>query len=222
MPSYQYSNSHRGDKTILRSSYLHTGITYCCKAISLYWFRAQGEMNVSLYQHPLSSTFWHYYTFKHVHHMTCPLCRKFHCFPREQYCAASKRGHRRHYCNGYPSYWRNFHHCLHRKLSFLKPPVPVNKISPTSLHLRFNVVTFSQHYSDVIMSTMTSQITSLTMFSSIIYSGADQRIKSKLRVTGLCVGNSPVTGEFPALRASNAENVSIWWRHHGLHDHKAI
>ena len=38
---------------------------------------------------------------------------------------------------------------------------------------------------------------------------------SKLRVTGLCMGNSPVTGEFPAQRASNAENVSIWWRHHG-------
>ena len=37
---------------------------------------------------------------------------------------------------------------------------------------------------------------------------------SKLRVTGLCVGNSPVTGEFPTQRASNTENVSIWWRHH--------
>ena len=35
---------------------------------------------------------------------------------------------------------------------------------------------------------------------------------SKLRVTGLCAGNSP--GEFPAQMASNAENVSIWWRHH--------
>ena len=39
---------------------------------------------------------------------------------------------------------------------------------------------------------------------------------SKLRVTGLCDGNSRVTGEFPAQRASNAENVSIWWRHHAL------
>ena len=39
---------------------------------------------------------------------------------------------------------------------------------------------------------------------------------SKLRVTGLCVGNSPGTGEFPAQMASNAENVSIWWRHHDL------
>ena len=38
--------------------------------------------------------------------------------------------------------------------------------------------------------------------------------KSKLRVSGLCEGNSPVTGEFPTQRASNAENVSIWWRHH--------
>ena len=37
----------------------------------------------------------------------------------------------------------------------------------------------------------------------------------KLRVTGLCAGNSPETGEFPAQMASNAENVSIWWRHHG-------
>ena len=36
---------------------------------------------------------------------------------------------------------------------------------------------------------------------------------SKLRVTGLCEGNSSVTGDFPAQRASNAENVSIWWRH---------
>ena len=37
---------------------------------------------------------------------------------------------------------------------------------------------------------------------------------SKLRVTGLCAGNSPVTGEFPAQRASKVENVSIWWCHH--------
>ena len=37
---------------------------------------------------------------------------------------------------------------------------------------------------------------------------------SKLRVTGLCAGISPETGEFPAQKASNAENVSIWWRHH--------
>ena len=36
------------------------------------------------------------------------------------------------------------------------------------------------------------------------------KVTSKLRVTGLCAWNSPGT----AQKASNAENVSIWWRHH--------
>ena len=40
------------------------------------------------------------------------------------------------------------------------------------------------------------------------------KITSKPRVTGLCVGNSPVNGEFPVQMASNTENVSIWWRYH--------
>ena len=43
---------------------------------------------------------------------------------------------------------------------------------------------------------------------------------SKLCVTGLCAGNSPGTGEFPAQMASYAENVSIWWRHHVTHGYK--
>ena len=37
-----------------------------------------------------------------------------------------------------------------------------------------------------------------------------------LHVTGLCAGNSPVTDEFPAQKASYTESVSIWWRHHVL------
>ena len=45
---------------------------------------------------------------------------------------------------------------------------------------------------------------------------------SKLRVTGLCAGNSPVTGEFTVQRASTAENVSIWWRHHPIVCHDAV
>ena len=39
---------------------------------------------------------------------------------------------------------------------------------------------------------------------------------SKLRFTGLCAGNSPVTGEFPAQMTSYAEYVFIWWRHHPI------
>ena len=47
------------------------------------------------------------------------------------------------------------------------------------------------------------------------FSGAGKK-KSTHRVIGLCAGNSPVTGEFPAQRASNAENIFIAWRHHGI------
>ena len=43
--------------------------------------------------------------------------------------------------------------------------------------------------------------------------GCRSKKTSKLRVTGLCAGNSPGTGEFPAQMASNAENVPIRWRH---------
>ena len=37
---------------------------------------------------------------------------------------------------------------------------------------------------------------------------------SKLHVNGLCAGNPPVSRDFPAQMASDAENVYIWWRHH--------
>ena len=43
---------------------------------------------------------------------------------------------------------------------------------------------------------------------------------SKLRVTGLGAGNSPVEGEFPTPMASNAGNVFIWWRHQDYSDVK--
>ena len=49
--------------------------------------------------------------------------------------------------------------------------------------------------------------------------GRRSKKTSKLRVTGLCVVNSPGTGEFPAQMASIAENVSIWWRHHAVIEH---
>ena len=39
--SYQHKKSHCGDKTILRPSYLHNGISYTDKMTSLYWIRAQ-------------------------------------------------------------------------------------------------------------------------------------------------------------------------------------
>ena len=52
--------------------------------------------------------------------------------------------------------------------------------------------------------------------------GRRSKKTSKLRLTDRCGGNSPGTGEFPPQMASNAENVSIWWRHHdGLRSYDA-
>ena len=62
------------------------------------------------------------------------------------------------------------------------------------------------------MGAMASQITSLT----IVYSTfADQR-KHQSSASLAFVRGIPRarTGEFPAQMASNAENASIWWRHH--------
>ena len=65
------------------------------------------------------------------------------------------------------------------------------------------------HYNDVMMGAMASQVTSLAIVYSSVCLSADQR-KHQSSVSLVSVR----TGEFPAQRASNAENVSIWWRHH--------
>ena len=79
--------------------------------------------------------------------------------------------------------------------------------------------TTRKHYSDdiFIISAMASQITSITIVYSTVYLFMHRSKKtSKLRVTGLCEGNSPLSSEFPAQSASTAENVSIWWRYHAM------
>ena len=83
------------------------------------------------------------------------------------------------------------------------------------LLLTFMSALSSLNYNDVLMCAIASQITSLTIVYSTVYSGADQRKHRSSVSLAICAGNSPVTGEFPAQMASNAENVSIWWRHHG-------
>ena len=73
-----------------------------------------------------------------------------------------------------------------------------------------------KHYDDVTMSLMASQITSLTIVYSIVYSDADQRkhqsSASLAFVRGIQRGpvNSP--HKWPVMR----NNVSIWWRHHEI------
>ena len=69
------------------------------------------------------------------------------------------------------------------------------------------------HYTDVIMTTMASQITSLTVVYSVVYSDADQR-KHQSSASLAFVWGVHWDGEFPTQKASYAENVSIWWHHH--------
>ena len=63
------------------------------------------------------------------------------------------------------------------------------------------------HYSDSVMGAMASHITSVSTVCCLFRRRSKKT--SKLRVAGLCEGNSPVTGEFPAQRASNAENFPL-------------
>ena len=50
-------------------------------------------------------------------------------------------------------------------------------------------------------------------YSTFIQAQIKENIKAPCHWS-LC-GNSPVTGEFPTQKVSNAEYASIWWRHHG-------
>ena len=71
------------------------------------------------------------------------------------------------------------------------------------------------HYTDVIMGAM-GWVSNHQLHDCLLKRLFMCRSKEtpKLCVTSLCEGNSPGTGEFPAQMASNAENISIWWRHH--------
>ena len=65
------------------------------------------------------------------------------------------------------------------------------------------------HYNDVKMGAMASQNTKLTIVYSTVYPGAVQRKHQSSASLEFVAGNSPMIGEFPTQRASNAENVSI-------------
>ena len=71
----------------------------------------------------------------------------------------------------------------------------------------------AKHYSKVICKGISSQLLLDCLLNSIFRRRSKKTLK--LRVTGLCEGNPPYTGGFSSQGASNAENFSIWWRHHG-------
>ena len=85
----------------------------------------------------------------------------------------------------------------------------LEKVAPYELSwLQFRFIL--PHYSDVTLSLMASQITSISIVCSTVFFW---RI-SKIRVTEFCEGKSPLTDGFPLQSVSNAENFSIWIRHH--------
>ena len=59
------------------------------------------------------------------------------------------------------------------------------------------------------MGAMVSQITSLAIVYSTVYSGVDQRKHQSSASLAF------VRGIHPAQMVSNAENIPIWWRHRG-------
>ena len=72
------------------------------------------------------------------------------------------------------------------------------------------------HYNDVIMSTMASQMTSLTIVCSTVYSGVDERKHQSSASLAFVRGihREPVNSPHKNGQLQHAENVSIWWRHH--------
>ena len=87
IPSYQCRKSHCGDKTILRPSYLHNGISYTGKMTSLYWIRALvlGEIHMYISDYTAPILFQNIYN-QHDSFISSHLFIGAHCqhFPIKQ------------------------------------------------------------------------------------------------------------------------------------------
>ena len=105
--------------------------------------------------------------------------------------------------------------CLFTQLGLAHGTKTCKNLVPMGSRLRATHIaeTTTHHSSDVIMSTMASQITGVTIVYSTVCSGEDQR---KHQSSASLAFVRKFTGDrwFPAQKATNAENVSIWWCHH--------
>ena len=99
-----------------------------------------------------------------------------------------------------------------------RPHCSTNRSYISLYHYNHIAETFLQlyilHYSDVIMDMMASQITSLTIVYSTVYSDADQRKHQSSALLAFVRGIHRWPVNSPTQMTSNAENVYIWWRHH--------
>ena len=101
-------------------------------------------------------------------------------------------------------------------MASLGPSESTDDIMQTKIKARFRLsMLILFHYTDVIMTTMRLKSPASRLFTQpFIQTQITENIKVP-RHWPLC-GEFTGTGEVPAQRASYAENVSIWWRHHGF------
>ena len=96
-------------------------------------------------------------------------------------------------------YWRIPSKMMH----YSKVAFPGNHHN-VAFHTVHNFCALWIHYSDVIMGAMASRIQPHGSLLNRLF-GRRSKKTSKLHVTGLCAGNSPANGQFPAQMASNAK-----------------
>ena len=123
-------------------------------------------------------------------------------------------------------YWLDFLRMPWSVITFHNAPDTTNKMlekvllsffllkSPLNHWVNVNLLI---HYRNVIMSAMASLITGILIIFSTVWtvcSGADQRKHQSPALPAFFEGNSSMTWEFPAQKASDAESVSIKWRHY--------
>ena len=116
-------------------------------------------------------------------------------------------------------FWRNSHHRLYWKLSSWQLPITreTNLMKMTQFPFGYQIPRESDALSLQWCHNGRDSVLNHKPRECLLSRLIRRRSKktSKLRDTGLCAGNSPETGEFPAQMASNAKNVYIWWCHHG-------
>ena len=107
-------------------------------------------------------------------------------------------------------WWHDLVSCMHGTNAYLWNYwiISHHRLDNTYKGLVGNVI--QNHYNDVIMSAITSQITSLTIVYSAVYSGTDQRNYQSSASLSF-VREFTCHWWIPRTRASNAENVSFWW-----------
>ena len=108
----------------------------------------------------------------------------------------------------------NYHYTsdVSMKMCGIKPNHTKTQQNTSWVHISWD------HYGDVIIGAIASQITNLTIVYSTVYSGADRR---KHQSSASLDFVRWIHRWIPHTKANKADNASIWWRHHDVVYHPA-